>query len=92
MSKLKVVWTSQFKKDYKTAMKRHLDMNLLDSIIMSLADQEELDSKYMNRPLTGNWESFMGCHIKPDWLLIYRIENDKLILTQTRTGSHSSPL
>lgn len=90
MSKLKVVWTSQFKKDYKTAMKRHLDMNLLDSIIMSLANQEELDSKHRNHPLTGNWKSFMECHIKPDWLLIYRIENDKLILTLARTGSHSS--
>ena len=55
MSKLNVVWTSQFKKDYKTAMKRHLDMNLLDSIIMNLANQEELDSKYMNRHLTRNF-------------------------------------
>lgn len=90
MSKLKVVWTSQFKKDYKDAMKRHLDMNLLDSIIMSLANQEELDSKYRNLPLTGNWKSFMECHIKPDWFLIYRIENNKLILTLIRTGSHSS--
>lgn len=90
MSKLKVVWTWQFKKDYKTAMKSHLDMDLLDDVIRSLANQEELDPKYKDHPLSGNWKSFMECHIRPDWLLIYKIENDKLILTLARTGSHSN--
>ena len=90
MSRLKVVWTSQFKKDYKAAMKSHLDMDLLDGVIMSLANREELDPKYKDHSLSGNWKSFMECHIKPDWLLIYRIENDKLILTLARTGSHSN--
>lgn len=90
MSKLKVVWTSQFKKDYKAAMKSHLDRNLLDDIIRSLANQEELDPKYKDHPLSGNWKSFMECHIKPDWLLIYKIETGKLILTLARTGSHSN--
>lgn len=90
MSKLKVVWTSQFKKDYKVAMKSHLDMDLLDDVIRSLANQEELDPKYKGHPLSGNWKSFMECHIRPDWLLIYKIANDKLILTLARTGSHSN--
>lgn len=71
-------------------MKNHLDMNLLDSIIMRLANQEELDSKYKNHPLSGNWKSFMECHFKPDCLLIYKVENDKLILSLARTGSHSN--
>lgn len=90
MSKLKVVWTSQFKKDYKAAMKSHLDMDLLDDVIRSLANQEELDPKYKGHSLSGNWKSFMECHIRPDWLLIYKIANDKLILTLARTGSHSN--
>ncbi len=90
MSKLKVVWTSQFKKDYKAAMKSHLDMGLLDDVIRSLTNQEELDPKYKDHPLSGNWKSFMKCHIRPDWLLIYKIANDKLILTLARTGSHSN--
>ena len=54
MSKLKVVWTSQFKKDYKAAMKSHLDMDLLDVIIRSLCDQAELDPKYKDHALSGN--------------------------------------
>ena len=90
MSKLKVVWTSQFKKDYKAAMKSHLDMDLLDVIIRSLCDQAELDPKYKDHALSGNWKSFMECHIKPDWLLIYKIEGDRLILTLARTCSHSN--
>ena len=56
MSKLKVVWTSQFKKDYKAAMKSHLDMDLLDDVIRSLANQEELDPRYKGHPLSGNWK------------------------------------
>ena len=90
MSRLKVVWTSQFKKDYKAAMKSHLDMDLLDGIIKSLSDLAELDPKYKDHPLSGNWKSFRECHIKPDWLLIYKIEGDRLILTLARTGSHSN--
>ena len=65
MSKLKVVWTSQFKKDYKAAMKSHLDMDLLDDVIRSLANQEALDPKYKGHPLSGNWKSFMECNSGP---------------------------
>lgn len=71
-------------------MKSHLDRNLLDDIIRSLANQEELDPKYKDHPLSENWKSFMECPIRPDWLLIYKIENGKLILTLARTGSHSN--
>ena len=90
MSKLKVVWTTQFKKDYKAAMKSHLDMNLLDEVIRSLANLEELDPQYRDHALSGNWKSFRECHVKPDWLLIYKIEGDRLVLTLARTGSHSN--
>lgn len=71
-------------------MKSHLDMDLLDDVIRSLVNQEELEPKYKGHPLSGNWKSFMECHIRPDWLLIYKIANDKLILTLARTGSHSN--
>ena len=71
-------------------MKSHLNMDLLDDVIRSLANQEELDPKYKGHPLSENWKSFMECHIRPDWLLIYKIANDKLILTLARTGSHSN--
>lgn len=71
-------------------MKSHLDMDLLDGIIKNLSDQAELDPKYKDHPLSGNWKSFRECHIKPDWLLIYKIEGDRLILTLVRTGSHSN--
>ena len=71
-------------------MKSNLDMDLLDDVIRSLANQEELDPKYKGHPLSGNWKAFMECHIRPEWLLIYKIANDKLILTLARTGSHSN--
>lgn len=92
MSKLEVVWTNQFKKDYKTAVKRNLDTDLLDEVIRKLANLEPLAEKYKDHNLSGNWQSFRECHIKPDWLLIYKIDNGKLILTLARTGSLSDLL
>ena len=84
-----VVWTNQFKKDYKLAMKRGLNMELLDNAIRILASGEVLPAKYSDHALTGNWKGYRECHIQPNWLLIYRIENDMLVLTLQRTGSHS---
>ena len=84
-----IVWTTKFKKDYKLAMKRHRDINLLDDIIRMLSKGETLPEKNKDHELTGNWIGHRGCHIQPDWLLIYRIEDDVLVLTLTRTGSHS---
>ena len=84
-----IVWTTKFKKDYKLAMKRHRDINLLDDIIRMLSKGETLPEKNKDHELTGNWIGHRECHIQPDWLLIYRIEDDVLVLTLTRTGSHS---
>lgn len=85
MSKhLDIVWKNQFKKDYKLAMKRHLDIDLLDNIIRKLASNEELPEKNKDHALTGNWIGHRECHIQPDWLLVYRIENDLLVLTLSR--------
>ena len=84
--------TSQFKKDYKLAMKRGLKISLLDEVITLLSKGEELPEKYRDHALIGNWLGHRECHILPDWLLIYRIENDVLVLTLSRTGSHSDLL
>lgn len=84
-----IVWTSQFKKDYKQAMKRNLDIELLDNIIRKLSNGEQLPDQNRDHTLTGNWVGHRECHIQPNWLLIYRIENDLLVLTLTRTGTHS---
>lgn len=90
MKKREIVWTSQFKRDYRQAVKRNLDISLLDDIIRALSRGEKLPEKNKDHPLTGNWVGHRECHILPDWLLIYRIEDDVLILTLARTGTHSS--
>ena len=89
MTKYTIKHTTQFKKDYKLAKKRHLDTDLLKDIIMKLANGETLPDKYRDHALSGNWIGHRECHINPDWLLIYRYEDDTLVLTLARTGSHS---
>ena len=84
-----IVWTTKFKKDYKLAIKRHLDIDLLDDIIRALSRGEILPEKNKDHELSGNWAGHRECHIPPDWLLVYRIEDDILVLTLTRTGRHS---
>ena len=84
-----IVWTTQFKKDYKLALKRHKDIALLDDIIRILSRGEPLPEKNRDHALTGDWVGHRKCHILPDWLLVYRIENDVLVLTLARTGTHS---
>ncbi len=81
--------TSQFKKDYKLAMKRHLDISLLEEVVSQLALGKALPDKNRDHALTGDWIGHRECHIQPDWLLIYRIEDHVLVLTLARTGTHS---
>ncbi len=89
MSNRDIVWTTQFKKDYRLAVKRHLDIDRLDDIVRALSRGEKLPEKNKDHALSGDWEGHRECHILPDWLLIYRIEDDLLILTLARTGTHS---
>lgn len=84
-----IVWTTQFKKDYKLALKRHLNIDLLDDIIRALSRGETLPEKNKDLALSGDWIGHRECHIQPDWLLVYRIEDDVLVLTLARTGTHS---
>lgn len=88
-TKYVVKFTTQFRKDYKLAMKRGLKIELLERVIMLLASGEALPEKNKDHALTGNWVGHRECHILPDWLLVYRVEDDILVLTLTRTGTHS---
>jgi len=87
--KLDIVWTSHFKKDYKLAMKRGQNINLLDDIIRLLAKGEPLPETNRDHALSGNRIGHRECHIQSDWLLVYHVDNDILVLTLTRTGTHS---
>ena len=88
-TKYVVKFTTQFKKDFKLAMKRGFKMDLLEDVITLLAMGEVLPDKNKDHVLTGNWIGHRECHILPDWLLVYRLEDDVLVLTLTRTGTHS---
>ena len=88
-TRFEVKLTTQFKKDFRQAMKRGLKIKLLEDVIAKLAMGEALPESNRDHALTGDWKEFRECHILPDWLLIYRIENDVLVLTLTRTGTHS---
>lgn len=81
--------TTQFKKDFKLAMKRSMKIELLEEVIAMLAMGETLPDKHKDHALTGNWVGHRECHILPNWLLIYRIEDEVLVLTLARTGTHS---
>ena len=89
MSKYTVKATSQFRKEYKLAKKRGRNIKLLDDIIRKLADGEKLPEKNYDHPLSGNWEGHRECHIQSDWLLVYYLKDDILVLTLSRTGTHS---
>ena len=88
-TKLTVKTTSLFKKDYKLAIKRGLQIELLNDVIETLSLGESLPVKNKDHSLTGNYLGFRECHIQADWLLVYRIEKDVLVLVLSRTGTHS---
>lgn len=89
MTKYKLVTTNKFKKEYKKLVKRNYDMSLLDNVVEMLLNGEELPQENKDHSLIGNWQGYRECHIEPDWLLIYRIYEDTLVLSLTRTGTHS---
>ena len=85
----KVKFTTAYKKSYKLMKKRGLDLTLLDNVVDKLRKGCPLDNKYRVHMLKGEYAGFHECHIKPDWLLIYLIEDDILTLTLVNTGSHA---
>lgn len=81
--------TTKFQKDLKRIYKRGYDISLLTNIIKKLADGEPLPERNRDHNLGGDYVGCRECHITPDWLLIYEVNNGELILYLTRTGSHS---
>lgn len=86
---LKVKYHNSFKRDFKLIKKRGKDLNKLKYIINEIMNEKALDEKYRDHELLGKYKGFRECHIEPDWLLIYRIENEELTLILSRTGTHS---
>ena len=84
---MNIFYTSQFKKDYKKLKKQNKDLSKLKDIIDKLAKGIEIDPTHHDHPLSGEWKGHRDCHIESDWLLIYFLTKDELILE--RTGSHS---
>lgn len=88
---LKIEFTGQFKKDYKLAVKRGCDPKALETVITFLVNEQPLPEKYRDHALTNsrNYKNMRECHIESDWLLVYKVLKETLILRLTRTGSHS---
>lgn len=86
---LDIFYSSQFKKDYKRMKKQGKSVELLLDVVEILAGEGALDPKYQDHALAGGYIGHRECHVQPDWLLIYKIDGGQLLLTLTRTGTHS---
>ena len=86
---LTIKYHNSFKKDYKRIVKRGYNVSLLTEVIERLANGEALPERYKDHALVGDYLGCRECHITPDWLLVYEIDNGELILYLTRTGTHS---
>ncbi len=89
MNKYSLVLSNRFKKDLKQCVKRNLDISKMGAVVEMLLAGKQLPEKYQDHSLTGNWMGHRECHIQPDWLLLYRIVDDILVLSLTRTGTHA---
>ncbi len=86
---LKVRYSSKFKRDFKIIAKRGYDISLFEKVLSLLREEKTLPEKYNDHALKGYYTGHRECHITPDWLLIYKKENDMITLSLTRTGNHS---
>lgn len=84
--------STRYRKDERLMKKQGRDMSLLDEVIAKLRNRKPLEAKYKDHPLRGKFSRLRECHIAPDWLLIYAIEEDRLVLALSRTGTHSNLL
>lgn len=85
----KLYYTNRMKRDVKRILKRGKDINKLNKVLNLLIQNGSLPKEYLDHQLTGNLKDFRECHIESDWLLMYQIIEDELIITATSTGSHS---
>ena len=87
--KYKLDFTNTFSKDLKKAKKRGYNIKLLSAVVDMLQSGEPLPDRNKDHALKGDWAGYRECHIQPDWLLVYKIYEDKLLLVLNRTGTHS---
>ena len=87
--KFEIKYTNQFKKDLKLAQRQGKNLDLLFDLIDVLANGGELEAKYHDHALSGKYKGTRECHVEPDWLLVYEIQNEVLILMLYRIGTHS---
>lgn len=86
---LNAKYTNKFKKDYKLIQKRGYNIEKLKTVVAMLCAEETLPEKYKDHQLGGDYTGYRECHIEPDWLLVYKVENQDLLLVLSRTGTHS---
>ena len=86
---LTIKYHTMFKKDFKRIKKRGYDISRLEKIVEFLANEVPLPEQFKDHNLSGNYNGFRECHIAPDWLLVYQVNNNELVLVLSRTGSHS---
>lgn len=86
---LTIKYHTMFKKDFKRIKKRGYDISRLEKIVELLANEVPLPEQFKDHNLSGNYNGFRECHIAPDWLLIYQVNNNEFVLVLSRTGSHS---
>lgn len=86
---LELATTTKFRKDLKRLRKRGADLSKLDDVLKKLQREEPLEAWLCDHELTGDFIGFRECHIAPDWLLVYAVDRGQLILTASRTGTHS---
>ena len=86
---LELILSNHFKKDLKLAKKRGYNLELLNEVVETLQKEEPLPEKNRDHSLTGDYVGFRECHIQPDWLLVYRVDGEELLLFLSRTGTHS---
>ena len=86
----KLLQTNEYKKRLKKLIKNGYDINKMKAVVDLLVEGKPLPPKYKDHPLKGNFVGYRECHVEPDWLLVYKIQNDVLILTLVTTGTHSN--
>jgi mRNA interferase YafQ len=85
---LKPELSNQFKRDYDWLIRRGYDITRLDTVVFRLLRQTPLEPRHRDHPLKGKWLGYRGCHIADDWVLVYKVDVDRLKLMLSRTGTH----
>ncbi len=86
---LEIAFSRQYLKDLRLVVRRNFPRAELDEVVRTLAERQALAPKYKDHALKGQWIGYRECHIRPDWLLIYKIDRQRLTLVLTRTDSHT---